>query len=505
MNNLPLDDIVEVHCKLCSFVGHAKDKKFLNTSLGTHLKRKHSLETIDYVKQFPDQEYLLGVHDRRLFAIQSKSSNQIECQVCHDILSRINNKHLAKHKMTSQEYRALYGTTMSLDSHLKGSVATQKLNAISKQKSLSTGAPLVFHTPEAIDTRIRHNYEDYLILYTNEYFNYTSFENYKLKKYSFQCKKCNNYFESENKIPRCYKCMPKHFLSKEQKELFDFITIDLQIKNVKYNYRKIGNTEFDIFLPNYKIAIEYDGLYWHCETSNNRTMSYHLNKTDFGLKHSIRVIHIFSDEWINKKDIVKSRIKNLLNKNSFTLGARQCEIRVITVKEAQTFLLLHHIQGYTQSKIKLGAFYKEELVAVMTLGSLRKALGNAHKQKDVYELLRFCSKSNYNIMGIGSKLFSYFVRNYNPTKVISYADKRWTPDYKNSFYNKLNFKYLYTSKPNYWYTFDYLIRFYRFEFRLQKLQQEGYDTKSFTEWEIMQQKKYDRIWDCGSHKYEWIR
>jgi len=57
----------------------------------------------------------------------------------------------------------------------------------------------------------------------------------------------------------------------------------------------------------------------------------------------------------------------------------------------------------------------------MTFGSLRRALGQKEKE-NYYELLRFVS--NTNVLGGASKLFSYFVKNYNPTNIISYADRR---------------------------------------------------------------------------------
>lgn len=36
--------------------------------------------------------------------------------------------------------------------------------------------------------------------------------------------------------------------------------------------------ELDIYIPNKKLAIEYDGLYWHSE-ANGKNKQYHLSKT----------------------------------------------------------------------------------------------------------------------------------------------------------------------------------------------------------------------------------
>lgn len=132
----------------------------------------------------------------------------------------------------------------------------------------------------------------------------------------------------------------------------------------------------------------------------------------------------------------------------------------------------------------------------MSFGKLRRALGQKASDNS-YELLRFCSAGN--IPGIASKMFKYFTRKYKPAKIMSYCDLRWgTGD----LYEKLGFKFAGKSAPNYWYTKDYTIREHRYSYRKSVLIDDGYDsTKS--EWEIMFDRGYDRIWDCGNYKYIW--
>ena len=50
-------------------------------------------------------------------------------------------------------------------------------------------------------------------------------------------------------------------------------------------------------------------------------------------------------------------------------------------------------------------------------------------------------------------------------------------------------------------TQDFLNRYHRFNYRKDILVKEGYNSSN-TEWEIMQMKGFDRIWDCGSMKFE---
>jgi hypothetical protein len=254
--------------------------------------------------------------------------------------------------------------------------------------------------------------------------------------------------------------------------------------------------ELDIYLPEKNLAIEYCGLYWHTEKSGNRLINYHEYKLNLCLQRGIRLITIFSDEWEQKRDIVMCRIKHILGFNEKICFARQTDVFPISSKSYKTFVDQHHIQGAVAAKIKLGAFYKDQLVAVMGLGTRRRNLGAKNVGSDEYEMLRFCTSGN--IPGVGSKLFSYFVKNYQPKLVVSYADRRWG---EGDFYKNLGFEFVKSTGPSYFYTNDYKKRHNRFAFRKDVIVREMNGDSNLTEWQNMQAMGYDRIWDCGTNKY----
>ena len=226
-----------------------------------------------------------------------------------------------------------------------------------------------------------------------------------------------------------------------------------------------------------------------------------MNKTLECESKGIRLIHIFEDEWLFKKDIVKSRIKNLLNKNENKIFARKCTIKVINPSESNCFLENNHIQGKDNSSVKLGLLLNDELVSVMTFGKLRTALGNKNKI-DIWEMYRFCNKINTTVIGAASKLIKYFIKTYYPKKIITYSDKRWN---SGNLYTTLNFIKISNGTPNYWYygKGNSYKRHHRFSFAKHTLSKK---IKTFdinlTEWENMKNNGYDRIWDCGSDKFE---
>jgi hypothetical protein len=253
--------------------------------------------------------------------------------------------------------------------------------------------------------------------------------------------------------------------------------------------------ELDIYLPDLKLAFEFNGLWWHNEL--NKENDYHLNKTEKCEKNNIQLIQIWEDDWIYKQEIVKSMILNKLGKTPNKIYARNCEIKEINNSNLiKDFLNKNHLQGFIGSKIKIGLFYKNELISLITFGNLRIAMGEKSTKEGEYELLRFCNKLNINVIGGASKLFNYFIETYKPKEITTYADRSFS---QGDLYKQLGFEFKGNTEPNYYYIIDG-IRHHRFNFRKDKLVKEGYD-KNKTEHKIMIERKIYRIYDSGNLKF----
>jgi group I intron endonuclease len=276
----------------------------------------------------------------------------------------------------------------------------------------------------------------------------------------------------------------------------------------KYLFEKDTNdsniTELYLFIKSYKNntklkediisvddkKIKYIKLINNSEIFKEKNHIYHNDDID---------IFVFEDEWINKKEIVKSRILNLINLSN-KIWARKCEIREIDNNIlVRDFLINNHIQGYVGSKLKLGLFYNNELVSLMTFGNLRKNMGQLASEGS-WELLRFCNKLNTSVVGGASKLLNHFIKKYNPINLISYADRRWS---NGNMYEQIGFTKLGNTIPNYFYIIDNK-REARFKYRKDILIKEGFDGDK-TEVKIMHERGYYRIFDKGSIKYEYKR
>ena len=272
---------------------------------------------------------------------------------------------------------------------------------------------------------------------------------------------------------------------------------ELKIKTIVKNKKIIKPYELDIYIPSKNIAIEYNGVIWHSEKFG-KDKNYHLIKTELCEKQGIRLIHIFEDEWNKHENIVKSKIKHILgcDTNLPKVFARKCVIYEINHKQAREFLDVNHIQGACNSTIYLGCFYKNELIGVM---SFKKELKDSNK----WEMTRFSTDINKHCIGIGGKLFKYFIKNYNPSEVKSFADRRWS---NGILYYKLGFTLEKVLKPDYQYTNGIILRSHKFNFRkqilLKKYPNKGLN-ENMTEYEMTQKLGFYRIWDCGLYKYVW--
>ena len=281
-------------------------------------------------------------------------------------------------------------------------------------------------------------------------------------------------------------------ISNKEIEIFNFLKSIYNGKIITSDRNILNGLELDIYLPEINLAIEFDGLYWHNEL--NKENNYHLNKTNFCEKQGIQLIHIFEDEWIYKKEIIESILKNKLGLITNKIYARKTEIKEIDTKIAKDFMNNNHIQGYTNSSVKIGLYYENRLVSAMLF--TKKVVGG-RISFDGYELSRFVNILNTNVIGGASKLLKYFEKKYKPLEIRSYADRRW---FDGKMYEILGFKQTHINKASYWYVIGDK-RKHKSLFTKKKIKIQGFNIENKTEHEIMFERKIYRIYDCGTISY----
>lgn len=303
------------------------------------------------------------------------------------------------------------------------------------------------------------------------------------------------YKDLTKSCPQCYIST----ISKPEYEIKDWlesngIEVIQQHKISKY---KNGVKTIDLYLPKFNIGIEFDGIKWHSFGKSDHSMfnnyleedkNIHLNKTKICEDLGIQLLHIFSNEWEEKQDIWKSVILTKCN-ISDKIYARKCKILSITDKDYKNFVENNHLQGYAKASTKLGLIFENELVAIASFST------NRFSGKGDFELIRFASRLNFTIIGGFSRLMKRF-RTEHTGSIVSYANKRWSIG---NVYKKNGFELLNESSPNYWYLDEKMNFHSRLEFQRHKLN----DLSDRSESEIMFDRGYRRIWDCGNLVYKY--
>ena len=339
--------------------------------------------------------------------------------------------------------------------------------------------------------------KDYVKDYVVPLFNEEDYTNNSVV-YKWKCIKCGNEFEQHLHktqingygcyIPRCLNCFPYiQGFSYGEKELVEFIQSIYDGEILENNRKIIKPKEVDIYIPEKRVAIEYNGMYWHSIELTGQE-DYHLDKVKGCFEKDVHLVHIFDFQWKSKKEIIKNKIKALLGIYTERIFARKCIVKELSTKEKDKFLEGNHIQGKDRSAIKLGLFYRDELKAVMTFGRPR------FNKNYEYELIRYAT--NCHVIGGAGKLLRFFEKNYNPKSLITYADRCWS---NGAMYRKIGFTELEPSKPSYFYLKDNLFvsRFQAQKQKLKKLLGDRFDPE-LTESENMAKNKFYKIFDCGN-------
>lgn len=306
--------------------------------------------------------------------------------------------------------------------------------------------------------------------------------------HQFEITADNYCHRNKNKITLCTVCYPiGDNKSIKEKCLLEYIQ-SVYSGKILSGYRY--GLEIDIYIPELKIGFEFNGLYFHSEKFRDK--NYHLDKTNFFKDKGIRIIHIWEDDWDYKRDIIKSQISNILKLNTEKIFARKCEIKEIyDIKIIRQFLDDNHIQGFVSSVRRLGLYHKDELVSVMTFDNFE---GRKKMETGGWNLSRFCNKLGLNIIGGASKLLSFFVKEYNPSRIVSYADKGWSVG---SLYYTLGFKNINELGTDYKYVING-IRSNKSKFRRSNLKTSTSESNTMKDLEI------NKIYDCGKIKFEMI-
>ena len=260
--------------------------------------------------------------------------------------------------------------------------------------------------------------------------------------------------------------------------------------------------ELDIYIPEKKIAIEFNGIYFHSDMF--KTKDYHINKFEECRQQGIQLLQIWEDWMINKPRIVKSIIKAKLGVFDHRVYARKCEIKMVPPKESRVFMNENHIQGASGASYHYGLYYEGGLISLMTFGKRRPGMGGKKQIDGQYELIRFCNRQGWQVVMGAERLLKHFIKDVHPKSIISYSSNDISDG---NLYMKLGFEQARSISPGYWYLDQQMRRYHRYEFNKYQIVKKGLvskdlDPKYWTERMVMDAAGYYRIYDSGTTRWE---
>lgn len=269
-------------------------------------------------------------------------------------------------------------------------------------------------------------------------------------------------------------------------DILDRIGIEYQ-RNDKKTFS--GKLELDFLIPEYNLAIETNGLYWHSVIGGKKNRKYHYDKFMACKERGIKLYQFWEPDIIKKPQIIESMIVNAIGKTPVKKFARNGDVLVIPPQIFKSFFEENHLQGRCGKDSKaLGLYIDNELVSCLAY----------IERPDKTIITRYCSRIGISVVGGFSKLLKGVPG--DTIRTYSSNDISW-----GELYSRNGFEFISDNGPDLWYT-DRKSILNRQGFMKSKMKDkfDKFDEDK-TEWENAYDNGYDRIYKAGTVTWEMKR
>jgi hypothetical protein len=251
--------------------------------------------------------------------------------------------------------------------------------------------------------------------------------------------------------------------------------------------------EIDLLVPSKLFGVEVNGEYWH--STKFKSKDYHAMKANMARDAGVKLYQFWYGEMVGKAPIVKSMLRSALGKTR-SVYARKTEVKRVGTAERRAFFNECHLQGDARATVAYGLYLDGVLLACMSFGSPR------FSNKYEWEIIRFANALSTSVVGGAGKIWAHFVRQHNPSSVLSYADKRYSTG---NLYINLGFKHIGDTPPNYFWQNKrgvILTRYQTQKHKLKALMGDKFDPRQ-SEAENMKRMSHHRVYDAGHVRLVW--
>lgn len=300
----------------------------------------------------------------------------------------------------------------------------------------------------------------------------------------------------------CPQCWATSYISKPEQAIHDFIcSLDTNLKVIQSDKKLLKGKELDIYIPEKKIAIEFNGLYWHSEEAG-KGKDYHYTKWGLCASKGVQLIQIWEDEWNRNPEQIKTMIAHKLGYSTQRkVFARKTKIMTVNKYIAETFLNDNHIQGYAAGTHCIALveknFDETQDITVDDVLALVIVKEGKRATKKTLTVVRYATSAN--VVGGFTKLVAYATKTYKPEYVIAFADRGVSDG---ALYKNNRFVYDKIFEPDYMYVVN-KERKPKSDYRPQRFKDDPYlDWEDgLTEMELAKLNGLERIWDSGKVRY----
>jgi len=291
----------------------------------------------------------------------------------------------------------------------------------------------------------------------------------------------------------CPQCWATTYISKAEQDVYEFIqSLDSEMKIVQSDKKLLRGKELDIYIPEKKFAVEFNGLFWHSEGAG-KGKAYHHDKWLQCKLLGVQLVQVWEDEWVRNPEQVKQMLAHKLGFSSQRkVYARSTEVKLVDTVTAKAFLEKNHIQGFASGSHYLALTEKND-DTVLALLVLRKEPG----EENVLNIIRYATAAN--VVGGFTKLLKHAEKTYSPESFITFADHCVSDG---GLYESNGFVADKILSPDYMYVVKNE-RKHKFGYRLKRFQNdpELLWEPNLTERELAALNGLERIWDAGKTRY----
>lgn len=289
----------------------------------------------------------------------------------------------------------------------------------------------------------------------------------------------------------CPDCAATNYVSKGEQAIADYLkSLGLAVEQT--NRKLLNGTELDIVIPAKKLAIEYNGLYYHTEDMG-KGRNYHYDKWVKARDAGYQLLQIWEDEWLSNPERIKNILRHKLglSDNVKRVFARRTSIVLMSTADAKAFFEANHIQGFASGSYYFGlADASGEILSAMILKK---------EPRDALNIIRYATSAV--VVGGFTKILKYVENNVPVKSFLTFSDHCISDG---GLYENNGFVADKEVRPDYRYVVG-LERRHKFGYRLKRFRNdpELLWEDGLTERELAKLNNLPRIWDAG--KTRWVR